>query len=632
MLSEKFDYKPFLKQSYIDPIRTITVIDDQYPTLKGLIDKGREHYDKDDLDRLDDIIKVSRSEEFNWLLDVHDGEESEFDENNVANRLHHSDLLILDYHLDGEDNGFCAKSINIIKNLTENMHFNIVVVHTKGYTGAKGTVNDVLNDIVVSLQEKPRYLNINNKLDTEIQDKLLLWNHDDDGITGQLKEAIATVDLLDLINKYQGGILNPSFEHDCLDVLNDIYENRPEGIILNKQDLFRWVFCKKLAIYSDKFAVRAAKHFGWGKSGDVNWVKTEDLFLTVVGKKESVNSIPARILNAMEKWKPHPHKLILSKLRHEIDEKGMSASSNILDKKYLQAVWLNELLNSKTDYEANTSVWSTIIKLWEELASEIRPSISQFTKELVLKLKEAEIDKDTLLQHFIESDTLSNKTEQVKHANCFSCSRTISTHHLVTGHILKIKDLYWLCLTPICDLVPDQKIKKKTNEDENEINNHEDKKKLLPVTLVQMYDAREAFQSTRIQMIEKLGLPEGTVPNLNNNQIIEQIIEHSTENNMLFIRPTDDADDIKILSFTVGLDGKAVPKSVEYYAENQGVFNAGSCSIGLKHAIPCKDGLILEPKDVEAVVVAELRYEYALNLLSRLGMAKARVGLDFIKN
>ncbi|MGK3717102.1 hypothetical protein, partial [Escherichia coli] len=34
--------------------------------------------------------------------------------------------------LDGEDSGYCKKSIDIIKNLSENRHFNIVAVHTKG--------------------------------------------------------------------------------------------------------------------------------------------------------------------------------------------------------------------------------------------------------------------------------------------------------------------------------------------------------------------------------------------------------------------------------------------------------------------------------------------------------------------
>ena len=34
MLENNFDYKPFLKEAYIQPIRTVTVIDDEYPTLE----------------------------------------------------------------------------------------------------------------------------------------------------------------------------------------------------------------------------------------------------------------------------------------------------------------------------------------------------------------------------------------------------------------------------------------------------------------------------------------------------------------------------------------------------------------------------------------------------------------------
>ena len=48
-------------------------------------------------------------------------------------------------------------------------------------------------------------------------------------------------------------------------------------------------------------------------------------------------------------------------------------------------------------------------------------------------------------------------------------------------------------------------------------------------------------------------------------------------------------------------------------------------------AEPCDSGQGLTIKPHTGVVVAELRYEYALNLLGKLGVAKSRVGLDFIK-
>ena len=149
--NSNFDYIPHLKKAFIDPIRTVTIIDDEYPTIDELISPEKTEFEPDNLARLQEIIKISRSEQYNWLLDVYNGKEQKVKKGLVTTRLHHSDLLILDYHLDGEDSGYCRKSIEIIKSLSVNRHFNIVAVHTKGYTGEKGTVQDVLIDIVCLL-------------------------------------------------------------------------------------------------------------------------------------------------------------------------------------------------------------------------------------------------------------------------------------------------------------------------------------------------------------------------------------------------------------------------------------------------------------------------------------------------
>lgn len=52
---------------------------------------------------------------------------------------------------------------------------------------------------------------------------------------------------------------------------------------------------------------------------------------------------------------------------------------------------------------------------------------------------------------------------------------------MVTGHVLEFNNNHWLCLTPMCDLVPGQK----------------NGNSLLPVTLVKMYDAKVALNNTR---------------------------------------------------------------------------------------------------------------------------------------
>lgn len=600
-----FDYKPHLKSAYIDPIRTVTVIDDEYPTIDDLILSSKDDFSQENIYRLKEIIDISRSEEYNWLLDVYNGKEQKVREGTVSNRLHHSDLLILDYHLDGEDSGYCKKSIDIIKNLSENRHFNIVAVHTKGYDGQKGSVNEVLIDIITSLQERPSISVLNDKLKSNIDNSLDYWEIEEPGIRDELIDSISTIDLLLLIKRFNSDLCSGNFRHENLDVFYDIYGRKPDSIKIPKPLVLKWIISEKLDKYQNQFNDKTSKFFDWGINDNCNWIKTEDLFITVLGKKDTpISEIPSQLLEALSHSKPHPHKLILSKLRSEIESNGSFAASNILNKKFLQAAWLKELLENEDEHAIKTAAWQAVTKLWEELAYEIKVNLDEFTINLVRDLKII----GSPLDYFIEKSTLDDELEQIKHANCFSCSKKITAHHLVTGHILEFNKNHWLCLTPMCDLVPGQK----------------NGNNLLPVTLVKMYDAKVALNNTRENMQKELKLD--SLPIINDDEATRQILNYSTQNNLLFIQPELDSK-IHILSFTVGLDGKANPKVMDCYVEKQGIFSEEKKVI-LKYAEPTDNEMNVT--SVEAKIIAELRYEYALNLLGRLGVSKSRVGLDFI--
>lgn len=618
MANEHFNYKPYLKEAYIDPIRSVTVIDDEYPTLENLIVNGKSGYKTEDIERLEEIIKVSRGE-FNWLLDVYDGNENALDLESVSTRLHYSDLLILDYHLDAEDEGVCQKSLDIIKKLATNRHFNIVAVHTKGYTGLKGTVNDVLCDIVLSFQGVPKKAEIHEHPKKIVEDAIADWSDDEPYIRNKLLDSIGVLETLYLIHKYEDAFFQGTLVHEMLDEFQELYNEKPEEVNLQKQLLIKWLASQKLSQHDVTPPESTPRHFEWDYCDGVNWIRTEDLFLTVLGKRTPVDEIPEKLLEAMENWRPHPHKLILSKLRSEVESKGISASSKILNKKHLQAAWLKELLDTKTDYESKTIAWSTVSKLWEELATEIKDDLGIFTIKLLNEIKQFEEQQTSALDYF--NPGAGDSLQQAIHANCFSCSKKISSHHIITGHILEIENNYWLCLTPICDLVPGQKA------------SSNDEPPLMPLTLVQMYDAKQALNSTREQMIKTLGLDESQFKKLTDEETLESILKYSTQNNLLFIRPekANEASEqnIEIFSFTVGLDGKANPKAKKYFAKNQGIFDEDK-TIELLLPEPCNKGTDIEVKPLKAKVIAELRYEYALNLLGRLGFASSRVGLDFV--
>ena len=65
------------------------------------------------------------------LVDIHDGENVDAEsETSVAKHLHQSDLLVLDYNLEGVRAGGGARAIDILRHLSENDHFNLVVIYT----------------------------------------------------------------------------------------------------------------------------------------------------------------------------------------------------------------------------------------------------------------------------------------------------------------------------------------------------------------------------------------------------------------------------------------------------------------------------------------------------------------------
>ncbi|HAL3248245.1 TPA: hypothetical protein H5367_004824, partial [Escherichia coli] len=110
------------------------------------------------------------------------------------------------------------KSIDIIKNLSENRHFNIVAVHTKGYDGQKGSVNEVLIDIITSLQERPAISILNDKIKSRIDDALDEWEIEDPSIREDLINSVSTLDLLFLINKFGSNLSSGCFDYEVLDV------------------------------------------------------------------------------------------------------------------------------------------------------------------------------------------------------------------------------------------------------------------------------------------------------------------------------------------------------------------------------------------------------------------------------
>lgn len=141
----KATFSDLVEQAFIEPIRSVLIIDDQYPTWEQIF--GEEGYDASDKARwtpkskILKVIKQFRKMSPALTVDIHDGQHDE----EIGNYLHQSDLLVLDYQLEKRE-PYGALASQMIADLLNNNQFNLVIIHT-----AIGDQVDTFNTVLMSL-------------------------------------------------------------------------------------------------------------------------------------------------------------------------------------------------------------------------------------------------------------------------------------------------------------------------------------------------------------------------------------------------------------------------------------------------------------------------------------------------
>lgn len=586
-MSERVEsYQDLIREAFIDPIRTVTVIDDEYPTFQELLLQP----DNEKLKKTNNIARLMKISEMchsihNWSLDVFDGQSPRIGENNeIPDHLNHSDLLILDYHLDGEppsDDG--ARARKIIKKLDSNNHFNIILVHTKG---DDGEINGIYEDILFDLNPivKSDYLNVS----TENIDNIDVWldDNEDGAEYNWLSESIyysktKVLSLLECTNERL--FLNTRNPKHLFSPYHSEIDDLSKKIGIDKNDLIKWrllEICKKQDIIF-KEESRSDLNWDWNDSG-INYIATGKVFISVVRKvsEDPKTELFDALRKSLNQFNAPPMHLLMAKIRHEIDETGFEQAQNIISNRPAQAGWLYSLLSQSDDILAHDKA---IDLHWEQLNRASKYSLRKFSQKMFNILGQQDNARNIVKDFFREC--IDNVDESCGHLNAFTCSMPVVSKHISTGTVFCFDQEYWICLTPACDLVPNQKvIQWQTRIGSNHL----------------------AFRAVRLHEA-KLSTANG---NANSNEFLYLNLEDSLE--------------LKTFSFSKGES----PTWDTFYASNQGRFDSKN-NISLS-CVRFSEGN-LSINNSEAKIVSELRYEYALNLLQKLGSSQTRVGLDFIQ-
>ena len=578
-------YQELIREAFIAPIRTVTVIDDEYPTFQQLLEPSADPKlsDHKNIDRLKKITSMCH-ETHNWSLDVFDGQSPKIaEDNDIPEHLNHSDLLILDYHLDGkppEDNGERARKI--IKKLDSNNHFNIILVHTKGNTE---NIKDVYEEILFDLHRirKPSYLNVSDESTQKI-DAWLDDNEDGFGYRWTSKDILhSKTDILKLLEYNEEKLFKSirSPEH-LLNAYDKELEKLSQLMGVEIKDLINWRLLEICKEHQIAFTDELRGDFKWDWTGDVNYIATGKVFISVIRKvsENPEEELFFALCESLNHFNAPPMHLLMAKIRHEIDERGFEQAQSIMSNRLAQAGWLYSLLSNHQDVFAHDKA---IDLHWEQLGRASKASLRLFSQRLSTALLNTGNNKAVVKQFF--KDCIGQKEQSCGHLNAFTCSMPVVGTHLNTGTVFSIDNEFWVCLTPACDLVPDQKISQWE---------------------ARIGSSHLAFKAVRLHEVN-LSRANGS----------------ANSNEFLYLN-SESFSELKTFVFAEGES----PTWDTFYASNQGRFDSEK-NINLSCVRATKDGLSIN--NFEAKIISELRYEYALNLLQRLGSNQTRVGLDFIE-
>jgi Response receiver domain len=577
--------------TFIDPIRTVVVVDDEFPSMDSLIRKEKSEKEKksswkpENIERVSQILDVCRQPDRHWFVDIHDAEKISIeDEKKFAPYLHQTDLMILDYHLEGNE-GDGTKAIELLRLLKKNDHFNLVIVYTQGYDQTAGDIPRVVREIALGLMSPDDQLDLPEKAAKYLFPVLEKWEDDDPEIVDRLKNAVdesAYLKLRQLEISTDQWLDLPEFTD-----VRVILEEKPKNIKLNEKLVLRWLVSEKQKELAIKLNQDREGVISFNPSDEgVNWIKTERLFVTVVSKLVEPDKLTEKLVDALNEWQPHPHRLIMSKMRAELSKRGVNAEERILENKFLETGWLKGLIDSDND----SKVWkikSSIKNHWDSLGEKTHQCVEEFAAAIVDHL--SNVEPESLISRFSLMDFDHHQNEIIKQINAFNCSKEVEGYHLTTGHVLVAENQgskeYWLCLSPACDLVPGQKKsgwKKNLGES-------------LPFKAVKLFPWND-----------------------------EKALKNATRNNHLFL----DIDEvISVFSFTPKGDSSSNPHWEQMFAKKDGKFEYLTKELNIERVEFGESGLMTN--EAQFNIVAQLRYEYALSLLQRLGGALSRVGLDF---
>jgi CheY-like chemotaxis protein len=574
-------YVSFIEEAFVKPIRSVLIVDDDYPTFDEIlanqmglqIDAAKAWHTNPG--RIKGVIDRFRAPGRPLLVDIHDGTNVTVGEEvTVAKHLHQSDLLVLDYQLDRSRQRDGTRSIEIIRSLMSNDHFNLVIVHTSE------DLDFVFESVLIGLL-RPSSIRLSAEETERAGELIEAGEQASEGFSDRLYTSVANEQFLHsrlfptTYQRTMGKAQEPysAFVQQCDDA---------QWAAEDRKLVLRYVLARIERSLLPAMNANSSADLIWSPRA-TTWIKSESVFIAFSNKGDD-DDLLTELQKALNDWNPQPSRLFLAKLRAEMDEYGVIAQTQALGNKHALAHWYDRLLRAD-GAERRWYIAESVSRHSDQLMNAILPRVEEFAKRLIAAEVESGDIEVLCKEHFkVDLAKADIKRLAEREHNAFVCSQKPQGWHLTTGHIFLMDADYWLCLSPACDMVPSQ----------------------LSAARIETVGARLPFVAVRLQPVA-----DGKAVDIQSNRFVFLQLDGAVKG-FCFNDPSRDS---------------SAPQWETLYAEKRGEFVEGTFKFTALRSQSGKTRLV--SKGYEAVVVSQLRYEYALNLMQRLGGSLTRIGLDF---
>lgn len=581
-------YDALISEAFITPIRSVLIVDDQYPTLNEILAEGDEEQtylamNKDwrqNKASVRRILKQFRDPKAPFLLDIHDGKlpEEQTDEDG-AEELQQTDLLVLDYQLDpGVSHGESA--LKIARRALSNEHFNLILVHTEN------DLETVFYEFVTGLYE-PSFAALAEKINDPAVDA---FQDEFADAMGRTVGPRLWAEALRAPRSWVGDLCgnNPIWNEPRL-----LLEKGTREIGGFSQGKWRAAMILAFAtIETERSAPepgRPVKILSWNGEG-VRYIRTDRGFMAFRSKEDDP-SVPLldTVKAALYAWRPRPSRLLLTKLRAEMNKRGIEVQDDALGETNIGAIWYRELLSSP-ETQTSVAVDRTVRNHAEQLLDKILPGVRDFASRMIRLENRGNATAAVYTRFGIDLTISDEERRAVLGHNAFVGSKPPSGAHLELGHILLVRDQHWLCMTPACDLIPHRTGGANRPDKTNDL---------------------KRFIALRLYLSDEIDL-----------------LATATRGGRLFVNLIDRDGATTPKAFQMASEDSASPAWITMYADGDGVFADNgalrTCTVKFVKATSENVGIAEEP----ATLVGHLRPEYALDIQSRLNSSHGRIGLD----